>query len=122
MSNYVQGALGYDDFKGEPASNFGWVLGLPTQNRAHKSQYGCGSRVTGKPYTGSITKYPCTGSPPASKGGGALWDYLQKTLLPSQQEYAGPSGAPSTTASNLLLPAVAVVGVVGILLIMKKKK
>jgi hypothetical protein len=124
-SNYIKTeALGatYDPFKGEQASDFGWVLNLPKANRAHNSQYGCGSRRTGAPYTGGLTNYPCTGSPPASSGGGAVYDFFRRTFLPQP----GPSGpvAPSSSFSptSMMLPAVAVVGVVGLLLILKKKK
>jgi hypothetical protein len=58
-----------------------------------------------------------------ARGGGAVWDFFRQTFLPQQGPgYGGPGGAPTTTASSLLLPAVAVVGVVGVLLILKKKK
>ena len=119
MSQYVRtnGALGaaYDPFQGGQASDFKWVPGGPTG-------FTCTNMRTGAPYTGGLTTFPC-GARPSSSGGGAVYDFLKKTFLPQTGPgYGGPGAPPSVTASSLLLPAVAVVGVVGVLLILKKKK
>jgi hypothetical protein len=87
----------------------------------------CINTETGMPYPGDQRLSNCTtihGSCKAgSKGGGAVWDFFKQTFLPQTGPgYGGPGGAPTTTASNLLIPAVAVVGVVGLFLILKKKK
>jgi hypothetical protein len=79
---------------------------------------------TGKVYPGDqkLSNCSCLGPPPATSGGGAVYDFFRRTFLPQP----GPSGpvAPSSSFSptSMMLPAVAVVGVVGLLLILKKKK
>jgi hypothetical protein len=84
----------------------------------------------GKPYPGDQKNSNCTclGPAPAQSGWGALIDYglnqAKSFLQPAQQSYSGPQGRPSgaLTGSGLLVPAVAVVGGVALLLILKKKK
>lgn len=87
----------------------------------------CLNISTGTIYGGkqSDSNCVCLGPPPKSSSGGAgaVLDFFKKTLLPGDPG-PGRSIAPdsSFTASGLLVPAVLVVGGIGLLLILKKKK
>lgn len=86
----------------------------------------CVNTKTGAVYSGSQTtsNCMCISDPPKQGGWGAVLDWGKAQLLPEQQQYAGPQGQPSgaLTGSGMLIPAVAVVGGVALLLLLKKKK
>jgi hypothetical protein len=86
----------------------------------------CANLKTGAVYPGDQkqSNCMCISDPPKQSGFGAAFEFLKTQLLPGQQQYAGPQGQPSgaLTGSGMLLPAVAVVGGVALLLILKKKK
>lgn len=65
----------------------------------------------------------CLGPAPAQSGWAAVLDYGKSLLPQAQQQYSGPQGQPSgsLTGSGLLVPAVAVVGGVALLLMLRKK-
>lgn len=87
----------------------------------------CYNVATGVPYSGDQKDsncYAAHGPAPSSGGFSAVLEYGKSMLMPAQQTYSGQPGQPSSsfTSSGLLLPAVAVVGGVALLLILKKKK
>lgn len=132
-SNSQQGALGYalessylhtealgaaslcDQIKA--SGNYRWTPDGRCQNIA------TGVIRSGDPKTSNCM---CLGPPPSQGGASAAFDFLKKALLPSPTTPGafGPARSPdpSFTASGLLLPAVLVVGGVGLLLVLKKKK
>lgn len=87
----------------------------------------CLNTSTGQIYAGkqSDSNCVCLGpAPKPSSGFSAVWDFTKKALLPGQSsggEYA-PAPDSSFTTSGLLVPAVLVVGGIGLFLILKKKK
>jgi hypothetical protein len=89
----------------------------------------CLNTVTGAVFQGDQrnSNCMCLGPPPAQSGGAAVFDFFKTTFLPGGGAVGpavGPAGRPSSafTAQGLLLPAALVVGGVGLLLILKKKK
>jgi len=113
MSNYVKSSLGASEsFK----NNYQW-----------NSQGVCIEQSTGKPYPGDQKLSNCYGfhGPPPSGTKGVV-----NFLTGKAQELIGGFLRPQTTnlpqathsTSSLVLPAVIVVGGVGLLLILKKKK
>jgi hypothetical protein len=100
-------------------------------NYAWTSDGKCKNKTTGKLYPGPQSQSNCTclGPPPKTAGDRAsdaldfLWGAAKDKFLPHPNQI-GPSRQPdpSFTASGMLIPAVAVVGVVGLILVLKKKK
>jgi hypothetical protein len=85
----------------------------------------CQQISTGRLYPGDqkLSNCSCLGPPPATSGSGAVYNFLLRTFLPQP----GTVGAPvmpesSFSPTSLMLPAVLVVGGIGLLLILKKKK
>jgi hypothetical protein len=86
----------------------------------------CYNIKTGAPYTGNQRDSNCYslyGPYKEPTGFAAAASFLKQQaegLIAGRQGFQ--QGVPSTTASNLLVPAVLVVGGIGLLLILKKKK
>jgi hypothetical protein len=99
---------------GADPNDYAWANGI------------CTNRKTGAKYVGDQSKSncQCLFGPPPSRAG-QVFDFLKGQLLPqAQNQFVGPQGQPSSsfTGSGLMLPAVAVVGGVALILLLKKKK
>jgi hypothetical protein len=103
------------------------ALGLDlTKKYVWNAECKCINTETGLPYPGDQKLSNCVtfhGACKPPSGISAAFDFLKGALLPSGQR-APISTAPdsSFTAGGLLMPAVLVVGGVGLLLVLKKKK
>jgi len=142
MSQYIksriaqQGALGYllesSYLNTEALGATSFCDEIRAQQKYRWTPEGkCLNTVTGQLFRNgakdqSQSNCTCLGPPPAQSGAAAAFEFLKKTLLPSPSTPGafGParSADPSFTASGLLVPAVLVVGGVGLLLVLKKKK
>lgn len=85
----------------------------------------CVNMLTGAAYPGDQKLSNCQclhGNAPAYKGKAGVVNFLKDAFFGGSIQGGQPLPQSSVTAPNLLLPAVAVVGGVALLLILKKKK
>jgi hypothetical protein len=83
----------------------------------------CLNTETGKFYVGDQTKSncQCLHGPAPATGWAGVWEFTKDKFLKGETGYQGQK-QPGITTAGIIVPAVAVVGGVALLLILKKKK
>lgn len=120
MSNYFQTGLG--------ATSAEVMASVPAHIKADFKWNGQGQCIqlsTGKPYPGDQRQSNCQAFQGEFKGSTAAWAFLKDALLPNggaPMPSNQPLPAASLTAGNILLPAVGIVGGIGLILLITRKK